>query len=324
MTGVSRFDCYPSDALNGMIGMTADEIAAYWVVILMQYDRGVPIAYLGRERELQVRAGMPKARLSSAIKTLLEKGKLELVDGALCNARTGKELAKITERIAKNSQNSKLGGEATKKHWSRASTKLEAKDNENNGETRPTATPTARPTARPAPGQPLGPTRAQPSSLPPSSLPPPDSSATAARERSLESRCRALLGEEPVLHDPNFVPILKAIDEGLTEADVIAGIAAAMADPEFRVVYWRQLVGWARTAAKKRLAEKPKPTNGHATPPPGEPKIDLGYGLRMTEKSIRAYIANPRPEFENHVGGRQSFLDAVKKYAPHLLEEKIA
>ena len=58
MTGVSRFDCFPSDFLNGMIGMTADQIAVYWVVILLQYDRGEAVLYVGREREISIRAGM--------------------------------------------------------------------------------------------------------------------------------------------------------------------------------------------------------------------------------------------------------------------------
>jgi hypothetical protein len=84
MSGVSRFDCYPSDFLNGIIGLTADQIAAYTVLMMLQYDRGVPVQYVGRERELSVRAGLPKGRLGKAVAALIEFKKLGLSDsGAL-------------------------------------------------------------------------------------------------------------------------------------------------------------------------------------------------------------------------------------------------
>lgn len=47
MSGVPRFDCYPSDFLNGIIGLNADEIAIYTVVMMLQYDRGGPSLTLG-------------------------------------------------------------------------------------------------------------------------------------------------------------------------------------------------------------------------------------------------------------------------------------
>lgn len=119
MPGVSRFDCYPSDFLNGIIGLSSDEIAAYTVVLMMQYDRGTPVAYTNRERELSVRTGLPRGRLVKAIDGLLASGKLGLSEGALSNGRTTKELEKISERIQKNVENSSEGGEATKKKWER-------------------------------------------------------------------------------------------------------------------------------------------------------------------------------------------------------------
>ena len=117
MRGVSRFDCYPSDFLNGIIGLTADQIAAYTVVMMLQYDRGEPVQYVGRERELSVRTGLPKGRLSNAVDDLLGMGKICVMNGALYNARAAEELQKIAERIAKNAENSHSGGEATRKKW---------------------------------------------------------------------------------------------------------------------------------------------------------------------------------------------------------------
>src|SRR5258707_14230011 len=110
MSGVSRFDCYPSDFLNGIIGLTSDQIAAYTVVMMLIYDRGEPIPYIGREKEVQVRAGLTRGRLDKAICRLTEIGKLSILNGALTNHRTEQELIKIRPRIFKNRENSERGG----------------------------------------------------------------------------------------------------------------------------------------------------------------------------------------------------------------------
>lgn len=117
MGKISRFDCYPSDFLNGLIGMSADEIAIYTIVIMLIYDRGAPIAYEGRERELQARAGLSRNRLKKAVDNLVEIGKLSLVSGALTNARAELEIQKFREKISKNRENSQKGGDSTKQKW---------------------------------------------------------------------------------------------------------------------------------------------------------------------------------------------------------------
>jgi hypothetical protein len=124
--GVFRFDFYPSDYLNGIIGLTADEIAAYSVILSLIYDRGGEVAFVGRERELWVRSGMTKFRLIKAVRHLVELGKLALQNGALSNPRANKELTKIAAKSFQNAANSKLGGESTRNKFLR-------KDNEING-----------------------------------------------------------------------------------------------------------------------------------------------------------------------------------------------
>lgn len=142
MTGFARFDCYPSDFLNGLIGMTADEIAAYTVIIMLQYDRGEPVKYEGRERELSVRTGMSRGRLVRAVSGLIEAGKVFLSDGMLTNRRAEKEIAKIHEKIAKNRENSAKGGESTRQ-------KFVGKSNEINGDAGPNGHPNGQPTDSP-------------------------------------------------------------------------------------------------------------------------------------------------------------------------------
>ncbi|MFC6792711.1 hypothetical protein ACFQE0_26025 [Methylobacterium komagatae] len=65
----------------------------------------------------------------------------------------------------------------------------------------------------------------------------------------------------------NIRPIQALLDEGLTRADIAAGIAAAMDDREFRPRNWRSLVGWIRRAAKDRLEAAPKARRTHRQAP---------------------------------------------------------
>lgn len=100
MPGVSRFDCYPSDFLNGIVGLKADQIAAYTVLMMLQYDRGGPVQYVGREHEISVRTGLPKARLGKAIDELIALGKLTMTaGGALSNYKVAAFLDRRGTRL---------------------------------------------------------------------------------------------------------------------------------------------------------------------------------------------------------------------------------
>lgn len=102
--------------------------------------------------------------------------------------------------------------------------------------------------------------------------------AFAPAKSDLESECRKLVGEEPVLLALDFHVIAKLVDDGtVTQADVLAGIRAAMAKPGFRIRHWSQLEGWARGAAKDRLAGKAK-TNGASSAGPAKPLIWIPQG----------------------------------------------
>lgn len=77
---------------------------------------------------------------------------------------------------------------------------------------------------------------------------------------------RTLVGTEPVLMDLDLKPIIALLDEGMTRADVEAGIKAAMDERTFRPKAWKQFCGWIRRAAKDRLARAPKRPGGAAAP----------------------------------------------------------
>ena len=149
MAGTSRFDCFPSDFLNGVIGLTADQIAAYTVIMMLQYDLGAPVAFVGRERLVAVRSGMSIGRVKAAVMALRGLGKLILNDdGTLENGRTTRELAKIDEKLAKNRENSIRGGNANREIW-------EQKRLENNEGLEPNGYPNGYPKHSPIPSSPV-------------------------------------------------------------------------------------------------------------------------------------------------------------------------
>jgi hypothetical protein len=106
------------------------------------------------------------------------------------------------------------------------------------------------------------------------------SSAPAGEKSSFEQECRNLVGEEPVLLALDFYCLERLVSDGTATADdVKAGIAAAMAKPNFRIRHWSQLEGWARGAAKERMEGKSKQaTNGYKSPVTPDKRVWLPQG----------------------------------------------
>lgn len=148
MSAVSRFDCFPSDFLNGIVGRTADEIALYTVVLMLQYDHGGAVPLAGHEREFVVRAGLTRKRFEKALASLVALGKLHVENGVVWNSRASREIEKISEKLAKNRENSELGGISTKR-------KFEAIRNENKGSAGPSGWPNGWPKQGPNPPSPV-------------------------------------------------------------------------------------------------------------------------------------------------------------------------
>jgi hypothetical protein len=102
----------------------------------------------------------------------------------------------------------------------------------------------------------------------------------APAKSGFETTCRDLVGSEPVLISLDFHSLEKLVEDGgVTQADVVAGITAAMAKPDFRPRRWGQFEGWARRAAQDRMAGKSKASpNGYKSPVTPDTRIWLPQG----------------------------------------------
>ena len=100
----------------------------------------------------------------------------------------------------------------------------------------------------------------------------PSPGAKRAEERALEAECQRKVEGLPVSASANFVPVLRLLDQGMTRADILAGIDAALGKG---VVPrgWSVFENFIREAAKDRLERALPPrlrVVASGAGPPGE------------------------------------------------------
>ena len=130
---------------------------------------------------------------------------------------------------------------------------------------------------------------------------------SSIRAKGFEARCREAVQTEPVAIAIDFNSISDLLADGVTEADVLTGIAAAMATRDFRPRNWKQLVGWARKAAKDRMAGVAKPTLARDGPrkPASPSNVSLAMGIinDRHRQSVRPDINRTEPITGQGVSG---------------------
>lgn len=124
MTDRPWYKRYPSDALNGMVGLTLEQKGAYNVVLDLIYDRDGPIP--DEERWLAGHCGCSVRKWKSIRDTLLALGKIELIDGLIDQKRARKERENARKTREKLAENGSKGG---RKRAENADEALKTNDN---------------------------------------------------------------------------------------------------------------------------------------------------------------------------------------------------
>lgn len=109
MSEAPRVDWYPSDWLGGTRKLSAEERGIY--IDLLMYFFEEEGALECDYRRLSRAIGISQRKLKTAVKTLVDQGKLEVENGFIINFRAKKELEKRSE-MSKKARNS------AKKRWS--------------------------------------------------------------------------------------------------------------------------------------------------------------------------------------------------------------
>lgn len=150
--GLPYFQCFPSDFLAGLSGLSPEEQVVYFTIVLRNYDLGGPVLLRHYERDLCQRADVTKRKLMVILESLVDRRKLELVaEGAYQNPRAAVEIEKISTIFEKNRVAAVSGGRANARRIAR-----EKNDEKKMGlfnENSPTMEPTGSKVAKPKTSQ---------------------------------------------------------------------------------------------------------------------------------------------------------------------------
>ena len=75
------FKFYPADFMNGVRGLTAQEVGVYTMLLCRFYEENAPVEY--HARRLCTYCGMREATFVKVVEKLIDLGKITLVDGCL-------------------------------------------------------------------------------------------------------------------------------------------------------------------------------------------------------------------------------------------------
>jgi uncharacterized protein YdaU (DUF1376 family) len=225
---------------------TAEQHGAYMLLLMNYWHTGKPLP----ADDWKLAAIAKVAPESWATMRDVIRGFFRERDGALHHKRVDEELSKARERSDRARANAGLSHSARK-----------AKAKRPHSDSKAHAEP---PQSKPSANQDQDKEEESANAA---------SSGAAAAKPDFESECRNLVGEEPVLLALDFHKLRSLVDSGaVTEADVKAGIQAAMAKPDFRIKHWSQLEGWARGAAKARMETRAKAIGPHVLAPKPAPQ----------------------------------------------------
>lgn len=118
--GLPYFQCFPSDFLAGLSGLSPEEQVVYFTIVLRNYDLGGPVLLRHYERDLCQRADVTKRKLALILESLVDRGKLDRVaEGSYQNPRAAVEIEKISSIFEKNRAAAERGGRANARRIAR-------------------------------------------------------------------------------------------------------------------------------------------------------------------------------------------------------------
>jgi uncharacterized protein YdaU (DUF1376 family) len=106
---IPYFDFYPADFMNGVRGLSPQEVGVYTMILCRIYEESGPVEY--HLIKLSTYCGMRPSSFEKVIKKLIELGKFTLCEGVLSNRRAETEIQNRSDKLKIN----KKAGEASAK-----------------------------------------------------------------------------------------------------------------------------------------------------------------------------------------------------------------
>ena len=106
---IPYFSFYPSDFMNGVRGMSAQEVGVYTMLLCRIYEENGPVEY--NVLRLSTYCGMREATFEKTVEKLVALGKLTLSDGVISNTRAEHEISKRSHGLKIASRAGKVSAE---------------------------------------------------------------------------------------------------------------------------------------------------------------------------------------------------------------------
>ncbi len=106
---IPYFDFYPADFMNGVRGLSAQEVGVYTMILCRIYEESGPIEF--HPVRLATYCGMRENAFSKIITRLVDLGKFSLVEGMLSNRRAEAEISRRASKLKINSRAGKASAQ---------------------------------------------------------------------------------------------------------------------------------------------------------------------------------------------------------------------
>lgn len=123
MSRVPYFNFYPADFMNGVRGLTAQEVGVYTMILCRIYEESGAVEY--HVRRLATYCGMREATFSAVVEKLVDLDKLQLIDGRLSNRRAEGEIQKRADGLKIASKAGKASAEKRQQNQSTKATTVQ-------------------------------------------------------------------------------------------------------------------------------------------------------------------------------------------------------
>lgn len=97
---IPYFDFYPADFMNGVRGLSAQEVGVYTMILCRIYEESGPIEF--HIARLSTYCGMRPATFEKTVGKLVELGKFTLANGLLSNRRAELEIQSRADKLKNN------------------------------------------------------------------------------------------------------------------------------------------------------------------------------------------------------------------------------
>lgn len=127
------FPFYPADFMNGVRGLTPQEVGVYTMLLCRIYEENGPVEY--HVLRLATYCGMREKTFAEVVAKLVDLDKLQLVEGTISNRRAEVEIAKRSDGLKFASKAGKASAEKRQQNQRQDATPVERSFNHTDTDT---------------------------------------------------------------------------------------------------------------------------------------------------------------------------------------------